>query len=54
MTDTCKLVIDAAKGTVALFMDQWASEKSLLPTDGKGVEATDKHLDKLPIVTGAA
>lgn len=49
-----KLVTDTAKETVSLFMDQWASEKSHLPMDGKVVETIDKHLDKLPIVTGAA
>lgn len=49
-----KLVTDTAKETVSLFMDQWASEKSHLPMDGKVVETIDKHLEKLPIVTGAA
>ncbi|MDX3894872.1 MAG: type II toxin-antitoxin system HipA family toxin [Pusillimonas sp.] len=44
-----KLVMDAARETVALFMQRWAGEKNHLPM-GKNVRsAIDRHLETLPI-----
>lgn len=45
-----KLVIDTAKETVAVFMDQWAKEKSHLPMDREVLNIIDKHLQGLPII----
>lgn len=45
-----KLVVDAARETVELFMQRWASEKIHLPMGGDVINAIDKHLAKLPIV----
>lgn len=47
-----KLVLDTAEETVALFMERWETEKANLPTHQDVVEAIDKHLKTLPIVTG--
>ncbi|EKF59864.1 HipA N-terminal domain-containing protein [Agrobacterium albertimagni AOL15] len=47
-----KLVLDTAKETVALFMERWEAEKSNLPMHQDVVEAIDKHLKTLPVVTG--
>lgn len=45
-----KLVIDTAKETVSVFMEQWAREKLHLPMAQKVVKAIDKHLETLPIL----
>ncbi|MGE8104573.1 type II toxin-antitoxin system HipA family toxin [Allorhizobium sp. NPDC080224] len=47
-----KLVLDTAKETVALFMERWETEKANLPMHQDVVEAIDKHLKTLPVVTG--
>ena len=47
-----KLVIDTATETVALFMERWQTEKAHLPMHKDVVDAIDKHLTVLPIVTG--
>lgn len=47
-----KLVLDTAKETVALFMERWETEKANLPMHQAVVEAIDKHLKTLPVVTG--
>ena len=47
-----KLVIDTAPETVALFMQRWETEKAHLPMHRAVVDAIDKHLGTLPIVTG--
>lgn len=47
-----KLVLDTAKETVALFMERWETEKANLPMHQDVVEAIDKHLATLPLVTG--
>ncbi len=47
-----KLVIDTAKETVALFMEQWKAEKMHLPMNKVVVDTIDNHLTTLPIVTG--
>lgn len=47
-----KLVLDTAKETVALFMERWGTEKANLPMHQDVVEAIDKHLKTLPVVTG--
>ena len=47
-----KLVLDTAEETVALFMERWETEKANLPMHQDLVEAIDKHLKTLPVVTG--
>lgn len=47
-----RLVLDTAKETVALFMERWETEKANLPMHQDVVEAIDKHLKTLPVVTG--
>ena len=47
-----RLVLDTAKETVALFMERWETEKTNLPMHNDVVEAIDRHLTTLPIVTG--
>lgn len=47
-----RLVLDTAKETVALFMERWEAERTNLPLRKDVVEAIDKHLTTLPIVTG--
>lgn len=47
-----RLVLDTAKETVALFMERWEAERTNLPLHKDVVEAIDKHLTTLPIVTG--
>jgi len=47
-----KLVTDTAKETVALFMERWNLEKFHLPMNREIVDTIDKHLEKLPLVTG--
>lgn len=49
-----KLVTDTAKETVAVFMEQWALEKSHLPMDKIVAETIDRHIEKLPIVADQA
>lgn len=48
-----KLVTDCAKQTVAAFMQHWSEEKMHLPMNRQVVEAIDRHLLTLPIVTDA-
>lgn len=45
-----KLVLDAARETVDLFLNRWSSEKTHLPMSKDVVEAIDKHLATLPII----
>ncbi len=47
-----RLLLDTAKETVALFMERWETERTNLPMHKDVVEAIDKHLTTLPIVTG--
>ncbi|NLC35427.1 MAG: type II toxin-antitoxin system HipA family toxin, partial [Alcaligenaceae bacterium] len=44
-------VLDAARETVALFMQRWASEKQHLPMAPEVRLAIDKHLETLPILS---
>lgn len=44
-----KVVLDAAKETVALFNEHWQKEKSNLPLYPNVVEAIDKHIGNVPI-----
>jgi len=44
-----KLIMDAARETVALFMQRWAGEKNHLPMDKNVRSAIDRHLETLPI-----
>ncbi len=46
-----KLVIDTATETISLFMERWETEKAHLPMNKDVVDAIDKHLKALPIVT---
>ncbi|HEV7436875.1 MAG TPA: hypothetical protein VGO22_18730 [Pseudorhizobium sp.] len=40
--------------TISLFMERWEAEKAHLPMHKDVVDAIDKHLPTLPIVTGKA
>jgi serine/threonine-protein kinase HipA len=44
-----KLVLDAAKKTVALFQEHWAKEKKNLPMPSDVREAIERHIGKVPI-----
>jgi serine/threonine-protein kinase HipA len=49
-----KLVLDAAKKTVALFHEHWAKEKKNLPMPAASLKAIDEHLPKIPIASSSA
>jgi serine/threonine-protein kinase HipA len=44
-----KLVMDAAKKTVALFHEHWAKEKKNLPMPDAMVEAIERHVRRVPM-----
>jgi serine/threonine-protein kinase HipA len=44
-----KLVLDAARRTVALFQDNWAKEKKNLPIADAVVQAIEKHIRTIPL-----
>jgi len=44
-----KLVLDAARRTVALFHDNWAKEKKNLPIAAAVVQAIEKHIRTIPL-----
>lgn len=45
-----KLVLDASREMVALFMEKWAAEKTHLPMVSSVVDSIDAHLGELSIV----
>jgi serine/threonine-protein kinase HipA len=44
-----KLVLDAARETVALFHQYWQAEKENLPLSQSVIEAIERHVKKVPI-----
>ena len=49
-----KLVLDAARRTVALFRDNWAKEKKNLPMADAVVQAIEKHIRTIPLAKSQA
>jgi len=47
-----KLVLDAARETVALFHQHWQAEKGNLPLSQFAIEAIERHVNKVPIASG--
>ena len=47
-----KLVLDTARETVSAFHDSWASERANLPLTKSVIQAIEKHLKSIPLVTG--
>jgi len=49
-----KPVLDAARETVAQFVDAWEAEKAHLPQGARVTEKIDAHLKRLPIIKDRA
>ena len=44
-----KLVLDAARETVALFLQHWSAEKTSLPLSSDAIKAIENHLKTVPL-----
>lgn len=49
-----KLVLDTARETTALFLQNWRAEKQHLPLSGHVIRTLEAHLKTIPLVTGAS